>query len=60
MTPQITDSTLVALGGFIAVIALLFLAITKFRLHVFIALLGPILLFALLPGIDREVFIAAF
>jgi GntP family gluconate:H+ symporter len=60
MTPQITDSTLVALGGFIAVIALLFLAITKFRWHVFIALLGPILLFALLPGIDREVFIAAF
>jgi gluconate:H+ symporter, GntP family len=60
MTPQITDSTLVALGGFIAVIALLFLAITKFKWHVFIALLGPILLFALLPGIDREVFIAAF
>jgi GntP family gluconate:H+ symporter len=60
MTPQITDSTLVALGGFIAVIAVLFLAITKFRWHVFIALLGPILLFALLPGIDREVFIAAF
>src|SRR4030095_8456470 len=53
-------SALVALGGFIAVIALLFLAITRFRWHVFIALLVPILLFALLPGIDRAAFIAAF
>jgi GntP family gluconate:H+ symporter len=58
--PKITDSTLIALGGFIAVIALLFLAITRFRWHVFIALLAPILLFALLPGIDRAAFIAAF
>ena len=41
-------------------IALLFLAITKWRWHVFIALLVPILLFALLPGMNREVFIAAF
>ena len=57
---KITDSTLIALGGFIAVIALLFLAITKLRWHVFIALLAPILLFALLPGIDRAAFIAAF
>src|SRR5215213_10388239 len=57
---KITDSTLIALGGFIAVIALLFLAITRFRWHVFIALLVPILLFALLPGIDRAAFIAAF
>ncbi|HUQ83364.1 MAG TPA: GntP family permease [Gemmatimonadaceae bacterium] len=57
---KITDSTLIALGGFIAVIALLFLAITRYRWHVFIALLVPILLFALLPGIDRAAFIAAF
>src|SRR5215207_11064837 len=57
---KITDSTLIALGGFIAVIALLFLTITKLRWHVFIALLVPILLFALLPGIDRAAFIAAF
>ncbi len=60
MDPRITDSTLVALGGLIAVIALLFLLITKFRWHVFIALLVPILLLALLPGIDHRVFIAAF
>lgn len=60
MDPRITDSTFVALGGFIGVIALLFLLITLKRWHVFIALLVPILLFALLPGIDRGVFITAF
>src|SRR5687767_9928639 len=60
MDARITESTLIALSGLVGVIALLFLLITKFRWHVFIALLGPILLFALLPGIDREVFIAAF
>jgi len=60
MEQQITDSTLIALGGLIAVVALLFLLITRFRWHVFIALLAPILLFALLPGVKRETFIAAF
>ena len=60
MDPRITDSTLIALGGLIAVVAVLFLAITRFKWHVFIALLVPILLFALLPGINREAFIAAF
>lgn len=60
MEDRITDNTLIALGGLIGVVALLFLAITKFRWHVFIALLGPILLFALIPGINRRVFIDAF
>ena len=60
MDARITDSTLIALGGLIAVVAVLFLAITRFKWHVFIALLVPILLFALLPGINREAFIAAF
>jgi gluconate:H+ symporter, GntP family len=60
MDPKITSSTLIALGGLIAVVALLFLLITKFKWHVFIALLVPILLLALLPGIDRGAFIAAF
>ena len=56
----ITTSALVALAGLTAVIALLFLAITRFRWHVFLGLLVPILLFALLPGIDRGAFIRAF
>lgn len=57
---MITEQILTALGGLTAVVALLFLAITRFKWHVFIALLVPILLFALLPGIDRERFITAF
>ncbi|HSA57742.1 MAG TPA: SLC13 family permease [Gemmatimonadaceae bacterium] len=60
MQATITDSVLVALGGLIGVIALLFLTITRFKWHVFAALLIPILLFALLPGIDRKTFIEAF
>jgi len=60
MDARITDSTLIALGGLITVVALLFLLITKFRWHVFIAMLVPIMLFALIPGIDRAAFIAAF
>jgi GntP family gluconate:H+ symporter len=56
----ITDSAIVALAGLIGVVALLFLAITRYKWHVFIAVLGPILLFALVPGLDRKAFIAAF
>jgi GntP family gluconate:H+ symporter len=60
MDARITDSALIAIAGLIGVIALLFLTITKFRWHVFLALLVPILLFALIPGIDRRAFITAF
>ena len=57
---MITESAFVAIGGLIAVIALLFLAIVKFKWHVFMALLVPILLFGVLPGVDKRLFIAAF
>ncbi|MQA92341.1 MAG: GntP family permease, partial [Gemmatimonas sp.] len=57
---MITDSAIVALAGLTAVVALLFLLITRRRWHVFIALLVPILLFGLIPGIDLSLFIAAF
>ena len=60
MQTQITDNAIIALAGLIGVVALLFLTITRFKWHVFIAVLVPILLFALVPGIDRKVFIAAF
>ena len=56
----ITDSALVAVAGLVAVVALLFLSITRFRWHVFLALLVPILLFALAPGVNRSNFITAF
>lgn len=60
MQTGITDSVLIAIAGLIGVVALLFLTITKLRWHVFLALLVPILLFALVPGIDKVAFIAAF
>jgi GntP family gluconate:H+ symporter len=57
---MITDSTTLAIVGLVAVMGLLFLLITRFRWHVFLALLVPILLFAALPGIDRTLVIEAF
>ena len=60
MDAKITESALIALAGLIGVVALLFLTITRFKWHVFIAVLVPILLFALIPGVDRKVFISAF
>jgi gluconate:H+ symporter, GntP family len=57
---MITDSALIALAGLMGIIALLFLTVTRFKWHVFLSLLVPILLFALMPGIDRRAFIAAF
>lgn len=60
MEGTVTNSAVIALAGFVAVIALLLLFITKLKWHVFLALLVPIALFPLLPGINREVFIEAF
>ena len=57
---MITDSSIVAVAGLVAMIALLFLLITRFKWHVFIALLLPILLFGMIPGISRDEFIDAF
>jgi GntP family gluconate:H+ symporter len=54
MEPRITDRALIALAGLIGVVAVLFLAITRYRWHVFIALVLPILLLGLLPGFDRK------
>lgn len=60
MDPRITDSAIIALAGLIGVVALLFLTITRYKWHVFIAVLVPILLLALVPGMDRKAFVAAF
>jgi GntP family gluconate:H+ symporter len=57
---MITASAFTAIAGLVAVIALLFLTIVKFKWHVFLALLVPILLFGLLPGVNRQAFITAF
>lgn len=57
---MITENVIVALAGLLGVVALLLLMIAKFRWHVFAALLVPILLFAAVPGLDRQAFIEAF
>lgn len=56
----VTTSPLVALVAFLGVIALLLYLIARWRWHVFLALLVPLLLFGLIPGVQTNSFIAAF
>jgi gluconate:H+ symporter, GntP family len=56
----ITENVIIALAGLLGVVALLFLLITRYKWHVFIAFLVPILLLAAVPGLDRRAFIEAF
>lgn len=62
MDPEtaVTTSPLVALLGFVGVVVLLLFLIARWRWHVFLALLVPLLLFGILPGIQTNNFIAAF
>ena len=57
---QVTTSPLLALLAFLGVISLLLFLIAKWKWHVFIALLIPLLLFGLIPGIQQNNFIKAF
>jgi GntP family gluconate:H+ symporter len=50
----------VALVGFLGVIVLLLFLIAKWRWHVFLALLVPLILFGIIPGVQTNNFIAAF
>lgn len=56
----VNTSAAVSLLGFTAVIFLLLFLIAKWKWHVFFALLIPILLFGVLPGIQQNNFIDAF
>ncbi len=56
----VTTNVIVALIGFAGCIVLLLFLIAKWKWHVFLALLLPILLFGVLPGIQRNNFIDAF
>lgn len=56
----VTTSPLVALLGFLGVIVVLLFLIAKWRWHVFLALLVPLLLFGMIPGIQTNNFIEAF
>jgi gluconate:H+ symporter, GntP family len=56
----VATSPLLALLAFLGVIALLLFLIAKWRWHVFLALLVPLLLFGVIPGVERNNFIDAF
>lgn len=56
----VTGNVVLAVVGFAGCVVLLLLLIARFKWHVFLALLLPILLFGVLPGIQRNNFIAAF
>ena len=56
----VSTSAAVSLIGFAALIFLLLFLIAKWKWHVFFALLIPIMLFGILPGVQRNNFIDAF
>ena len=58
-TAVATDPILTLLG-FAAVIVLLLFLIAKWKWHVFLALLVPIMLFGIIPGVQQNNFIKAF
>ncbi|MDP6416696.1 MAG: GntP family permease, partial [Gammaproteobacteria bacterium] len=56
----VSTSAAISLGGFVVVIFLLLFLIAKWKWHVFFALLIPIMLFGILPGVQQNNFIDAF
>jgi len=56
----VATSPLLALVAFLGVIVLLLFLIAKWRWHVFFALLIPLLLFGVIPGVQQNNFIDAF
>ena len=60
MQPTVTTNPLFSLLGFLALIFILLFLIAKWKWHVFIALLLPILLFGVIPGVQQNNFIDAF
>ena len=56
----VATSPLLALAAFGGVIVLLLFLIARWRWHVFLALLVPLLLFGVIPGVQTNNFIRAF
>jgi GntP family gluconate:H+ symporter len=59
-TAAVATSPLLALIAFLGVIFLLLFLIARWRWHVFLALLVPLLLFGIVPGVNQNNFIDAF
>ena len=60
MEDTITNDPAVALIGFLGVVVVLLFLIARYKWHVFIAMLVPIVLLGFVPAIDQTVFIEAF
>lgn len=56
----IVSSPVLALVAFLGVIVLLMILIARWRWHVFLALLLPLLIFGIIPGVQKNNFIEAF
>ena len=56
----VTTNTFLALTGFAGLIALLLFLIARWKWHVFFALLIPMILFGIIPGVRQNNFITAF
>ena len=56
----VISNPVVSLVGFLMVIGLLLFLIAKWKWHVFLALLIPIILFGIIPGVQKNNFIQAF
>ena len=56
----VTTNVILALVGLAGCVVLLMLLIARWKWHVFLALLLPILLFGVIPGVQRNNFIQAF
>ena len=59
-TTAVNTSAAISLSGFAVVIFLLLFLIARWKWHVFFALLLPIMLFGILPGVQQNNFIDAF
>ncbi len=60
MDSTVSGSPFLTIIGFILLIAALLFLIARWKWHVFLALLVPIILFGILPGIQQASFIEAF
>jgi len=57
---EVSANPIFTLIGFILLIIILFLLIAKWKWHVFLALLVPIIFFGIIPGVQQVNFIEAF
>ena len=57
---EVSGNPILTLIAFLVVILLLLILIAKYKWHVFLALLVPIVLFGIVPGIKQDNFIKAF